>query len=141
MSLTRRDIIRLNAAILAAPALATPAAASGHGRNPPDCLSRLFAEFRSAAVIGRAWLLGQGVSLSASDSVFASLWADCMGALELDAADLREPEGEALEARLRSRIRQDFAEGNVVIVDGWMLSSVEAQVCAIICLSFHRSKR
>lgn len=135
MSLIRRDIVRLTGAVLAVFALVPRATASGAGRNPPRCLSRLFADFRSAEVIGRAYLLSQGVPLTASGPVLASLWAGCMSALELDAADLRDHGGGSFEARFRDRIRLDFTEGNVVIVDGWMLSWVEAQACAIACLS------
>jgi hypothetical protein len=37
----------------------------------------------------------------------------------------------ALRAYIRDRIRQDFAEGRITEVDGWVLSITEARLCAI----------
>jgi len=35
---------------------------------------------------------------------------------------------------IQARIRQDFAVANVVTVDGWLLSRLEARLCAIAYL-------
>jgi hypothetical protein len=113
MTLTRRDSI-----LLAAVGLVAAAASSEDG------LARLFADRRSAAAIGRAWLAERG---SAPDADLASLRQAVMTAL-------RDPGREPLEIRFQDRVRRDFAEGNVIMVEGWMLSSVEARVCAIACL-------
>jgi hypothetical protein len=51
--------------------------------------------------------------------------------LLLGATELRARDRATLRARLRRRITQDFADGNVAMVGGWMLSRVEAQLCAI----------
>lgn len=41
---------------------------------------------------------------------------------------------EALRKRLARRRGQDFRNGNIVIVDGWILARTEAQVCALTTL-------
>ena len=134
MSLTRRDIVALAGAGLAASALgaiALPAITTGHDPDPITTkLVQLFANRSSAEAIGRAYLLG----LAARRPAFAVLQADLMRALQLDPAGLLQQRGTMLETRLRERIRQDFAEGSVVMVDGWILSRIEAQACAIACL-------
>jgi|HubBroStandDraft_1064217.scaffolds.fasta_scaffold09292_4 hypothetical protein len=108
MNLTRRDSILL--------------AATGLVASPENDLARLFADRRSAAAIGRAWLA------EAPDADLASLRQTVMTALH-------EHGHEPLQVRFQDRIRRDFVEGNVVMVEGWMLSSVEARVCAIAWLS------
>jgi hypothetical protein len=45
-----------------------------------------------------------------------------------------EARGEALRRCLARRIRQDFAEGQVVEVQGWVLSATEARLCALAAL-------
>lgn len=40
-----------------------------------------------------------------------------------------------LEPLIAQRVRQDFTEENIVIVDGWMLSHTEASLCVIAYLS------
>jgi hypothetical protein len=44
----------------------------------------------------------------------------------LDPAVLRE--------RVRRRVRQDFAEDRIALVDGWILSITEARICALAAL-------
>ena len=134
MSLTRRDIIARAGAGLAASALgavALPAVRSGHD---PDLITtklvQLFANRSSAEAIGRAYLRG----LDAPRPDLAVLQAELMRALQLDPADLHPQRATMLETRLRERIRQNFAEGSVVMVDGWILSRIEVQACAIACL-------
>jgi len=41
---------------------------------------------------------------------------------------------EALRADLAERIRNDFIYGNMVTVDGWLLSLTEARLCALVSL-------
>jgi hypothetical protein len=41
---------------------------------------------------------------------------------------------EALRADLDERIRNDFIYGNMVAVDGWLLSLTEARLCALVSL-------
>ena len=41
---------------------------------------------------------------------------------------------ETLRADLEERIRNDFIYGNMVAVDGWLLSLTEARLCALVSL-------
>jgi|SRR5271166_229055 len=143
--LTRRMTMRLLAAGLIAggsdteiefaastDAVATKIPGTSSSPNPmQDDLVRLFADPRAAAVIGRAYLRGH----VAPRPALSTLSAQVTRALQLDDADSGRHDRATLRARLRSRISQDFAEGKVTDVDGWMLSLVEAQACAIAHLS------
>lgn len=40
-----------------------------------------------------------------------------------------------LAKSLTGRVREDFANGDIAAVDGWVLSEAEARVCAILYLS------
>jgi hypothetical protein len=42
---------------------------------------------------------------------------------------------EDLHVRLRRQLRQDFAEGRTVLVDGWLLAETEARLCALAALA------
>ena len=143
---TRRGSIRLLAAGLAAcrspnivtlsaiAKLAVARGTSGANSDPrpmEDDLLHLFADTRAAAAIGRAYLQDQ----VAPGSTLVSLRAQVTRALRFDDADLRRQGRSIVRARFRNRIRQDFAEGNVAMVGGWMLSQLEAQACALAYLS------
>jgi hypothetical protein len=41
----------------------------------------------------------------------------------------------ARRSALRQQAAQDYARGNVVLVDGWVLSRTEAQLCALVALA------
>lgn len=41
----------------------------------------------------------------------------------------------SLAGRLRERVREEFREGRLVIVEGWMLTETEARLCALVYLS------
>ena len=93
-------------------------------------LSRLLGHPESAVVVGRAYLL---IAPDAREParLIDLLSASCDG-LALD-ADL-----DTLRPRLGRRIRQDFAEGRVVDVDGWRLSLTEARLCGLAALLLPR---
>lgn len=42
---------------------------------------------------------------------------------------------ELLRNWLARKIKKDFREDNIVIIDGWVLARTEAQVCSLTCLS------
>ena len=89
-------------------------------------LSDLFSNPRSAEAIGSRYL-AQYPHKRDPDALIAEL-------------DLPSPEsGRHDRASLKSRInvsqRRDFAMGNTVIVDKWILSRTEANLCALIALS------
>lgn len=116
----------------ATPAVAVPTRRTRTDANPiDDDLARLFADPGAAEAIGRAYLLDQ----IAPCPTLRSLRAQVRLALQLEEPDQGRPDRTTLRARLRARIRQDFADGNVTMIDGWMLSRIEAQTCAIAYLS------
>jgi hypothetical protein len=80
----------------------------------------------SAVVIGREYL-----RVAPGERESGRLWAlisDGWSAAAIDA------EGDALRRRLDERTRQDFAEGRIVTVHGWMLSATEARLCGLVAL-------
>jgi len=127
---TRRDIIRLAGTGLTAGAFQSASAAAST-QSQTEKLIRLLGAPRSAEASGQVYLIAQG----STGPTLAALWSGVLGALQLDAAALQRGDRNALKRRLRARIRQDFAERNVVNVDGWILSRVETEICAIACLT------
>ena len=89
-------------------------------------LSRVFEGYRTYAIsIGESYL--QCTPHEADPIVLASL-------LNLDASGLPQ-EPDALRRYVRDRIRQDFERGRTTDVNGWVLSSTEARLCAITALA------
>ena len=131
---TRRDLIQLAGTGLAAGAFRS-ASAAPITPSPIETLIRLLGPPDSAAAIGQAYL----TSLGRAGPRLPPLWSAVVGALQLDPMALQHEEKNALKQRLQARIRQDFAERNVVNVDGWILSRLETQICAIACLTTKRS--
>ena len=41
----------------------------------------------------------------------------------------------ALAESLAKRVRQDFVDGNVVSLEGWLLARTEARICALLALA------
>jgi|ERR1700733_455126 hypothetical protein len=115
---TRRQLIRLVAGILAALPLGRPA----HAISLDD-MAGLRADADAAAAIGDAYLRAQPTPRPTLQALQAAVAAALTG----DAP---------LKARFRTRVQADFAAARVVMVDGWMLSRVEAQTCAITYLNF-----
>jgi hypothetical protein len=104
--LTRRA---LSAALVFA--LAPRAASAG------DMVRSLFSHLPSARAIGAAYL--QSCPANA-----ATLAAALPAAMSV--ADLR--------LAIAERVRDDFANSRIAMVDGWMLSVTEARVCALAYL-------
>jgi hypothetical protein len=89
-------------------------------------LANLFSEIDSAIVVGREYLRHHPDERD-PDHVQHSLSIALGGRLEaFDPAVLRQ--------RVRCRVRQDFAENQVTLVDGWILSTTEARLCALAAL-------
>jgi hypothetical protein len=122
---TRRSVTRLAGTALAA-GMFTPSGQAA-ATVDPAAFSDLFADARSAAAIGLAYLLAQ----PEPRPTVAALHNAVIGALQDDRGTPRC----RLEARFRARVRQDFEVGRVVSVDGWTLSRLEAEICAIVSLS------
>jgi hypothetical protein len=85
-------------------------------------LAQLFTDPRSAEIIGAAYLKAADAAEAAPERLIRAI-------SDGEAAFATLPE---IAKAIRARIRRDFAEGAVVIVDGWMLSRTEARLCALI---------
>ena len=48
-------------------------------------------------------------------------------------------ESENLSTRLEKQVSNDFIKGNVVMVDGWILSLTEARQCALFSLTLQKT--
>jgi hypothetical protein len=87
----------------------------------------LFSDPAAAQSLGRIYL---ATHLDEADSgvLTAMLFPSPMG---------RRRTGGARAARrhLASARRNDFAEGRIAVVDGWILSQTEARVCALVACS------
>jgi hypothetical protein len=131
MNRTRRHVIQWAGAIATASALRRSAQASALRQSTQvadgweQAVVGLFVDPMAAAAVGEAYLRPGLTPLPAlaslQDAVFDVLGRDAAGRV-------------GLEAHFRAGIRGDFEAGRVVKVDGWMLSRIEAQTCALVHL-------
>lgn len=87
-------------------------------------LAMLFTDPRSAQAIGAAYLRTIDGAEVPSERMRRAILGDGPTA---DAAELKRA--------IAVQIRRDFAEGAIVMVDGWMLSRTEARLCGLAALS------
>jgi hypothetical protein len=128
--MTRREWMSLCVGLLGA--------ASGGGPPPAlrpatgtvsasGLLARTFRHAESARVIARAYL-ATAPREAAPDVLLAELSAT----LGLSPARLAAgADGAALAARVRQAVREDFAAGRIVRLEGWLLSVTELRICAL----------
>jgi hypothetical protein len=112
-------------------AVSVPVAAGTSETPFGEGLSGLFSSPHSAMAIGAAYLREH----PSPGQTLESLRAAVLMSLRLSDADLHRLGRRALAGRFRRQVRQDFADGDVVMVEDWMLSRLEVQVCAITCLA------
>jgi hypothetical protein len=133
MSVTRRQWLTgaLTAAFsllcprLYAPAPSAPARALLRAR-----LSGLVANQASARIVGQAYLRVMPAEF-ASDVLLDRL----VSALHPGVHSLDTTTEQELRDRLLSGMRQDFRQGRVVSLEGWIVSTTEARLCALAALS------
>jgi hypothetical protein len=123
---TRRRLMQLAGAALAASASGPPVT----GVADQQDMVHLFAEPEAATAIGRAYLATQPAQ------TLEALRIALMAALQRNAST--PPSQARLAARFRAHVRRDFGAARVVLVDGWMLSQIEAQACATVYLNVAR---
>jgi len=125
---TRRTfLVRTSSGI--AGLLATSLAGAGAEVSLPrlaQTLAAIFREPREAGAIGRAYL----ESLDAPPA-WPDLCTDLLGAF---AGSAQLPSDEELLNHLNERARHDFSEGRTFVVDGWVLSRTEAEICGLVHL-------
>jgi hypothetical protein len=100
------------------------------GDNLQSKLKKLLAHQRSAVVVGRECLRTGRVE--AEPQALVDSIGVCCGRGVFDS------EGEDLREHLRRGVRKDFEEGNIVEVDGWLLSATEARLSALAALVLDR---
>lgn len=133
MKRTRRAILQVLAG-MAASNLGADAQARDAGFLPPKTpadLATLFDDRQAAALIGQTYLAQAGFPRPNLER----LQSELMAALQWNNTGPGGDRRAVMQARLRDRISQDFTDCRVVMVDGWMLSQAELQVCAIAYLS------
>ena len=139
MMLSKRSFLRLLAAfaamgeslIGARPGKAMPAPAS---RDRAAALRHLFSQPANAAAVGRRYLQ-QCPGEADADRL--------IGVLEMQiGVQAAAVPGTAVPSLaeagsgplLRAAVRQDFAQGNIVELDGWILARSELRLCALAAL-------
>lgn len=108
---------------LAAPFGATPARAEA-------VLAAVFRQPGSARVVGRA-VLAAHPHLADPGLLVEALTRRHPHLDEL----LRRDDRAALAQALGRAVRDDFAHGRTLLVEGWLLSKSEAELCALACLA------
>jgi hypothetical protein len=117
----RRRFCRTALGMIALAGVASTPALLPRWRDNLHDLAALFRHPESARRIGEH-LLARGT---------AALDRSAPLRLKLAATDSRE----ARRLALRQQAMRDYAEGNIVLVDGWLLSRTEAQLCALVALT------
>jgi hypothetical protein len=82
-----------------------------------------------AVLLGRLYLAGHPQEADA-----ARLSTLIAAALDPALTPVSSATDEALRAGLEEKIRTDFTSGEMVAVDGWLLSVTEARLCALVSL-------
>ncbi len=102
----------------------------GSAASPAERLLAAFRHPDSAAAVGRAYLAGHPQDADTGCLVETiSKHLHCRGCdpAQTSRADLRRA--------ISHQVRDDFAQGRVVQVDGWVLSATEAQLCGLAALA------
>lgn len=126
----------LLSAVICVSAGPTSAAGKQEGARLPRALAptlnKLFREMASAIMVGQEYLRSTPGERDVQQ---------LMGRLFPGRAQTTEFEKAEQEARcnlLRSQARQDFEEGRVVRLRGWVLAVTEARLCALAVLIWNR---
>ena len=90
--------------------------AGGGSPSQAASLTALFADQVRARRLGRAYLDGLGEPPSQA-ALAGLIWRDL-------------PPGFSLRSRVAALVRQDFAQGELACVEGWLLARTEARLCA-----------
>jgi hypothetical protein len=130
--ITRRRFMAAGAGVLGSLGLTTfrPWRALVRFATPSEAarLMGLFTHPESARAVGMRYLETTGKEASAS-----RLLERLSHRLSV-VRSIGELDDEELRARLRSSVGSDFESGRVVDLDGWVVSTTEAYVCALAAL-------
>jgi hypothetical protein len=124
----RSEFIQLSAfaaAAISLPLLHSCSPAAGeHALSKPLFLSRLF-DANTIKEAGKAYL--QKTPAENNDDKLIQLLSD-------NSSIAKSTDETAIQEYLDKKVRQDFQEGNTVLVKGWVLSVTEARQCALFSL-------
>lgn len=123
----RRSAVRALGAAGMTLALAPHVAPSGNGVPLAGWLKTMLADLDSARQVGRAYLTAAPAEAD-RDRLLAQLFPQLEPGAAADGST-------AWRESFSSRCRQDFADGQTVQVDGWVLSLTEVRLCALAALA------
>ena len=129
VAITRRRMLWLLVALGGAVGLARFARVPPFRDTARSPLEAVFGHPDSARRIGEAYL-----SRYPQEADAALLRTRIAGSPEDATRVLDGMRGGELAGWVRDRQREDFRDGRTVVVDGWMLSSTEARLCALLSL-------
>jgi len=132
-TLTRRDALLLGGTALAA--LAIPVSFACFGSRSQDEIEAnilsLLSDQPGAADIGRQWQAKTGSAINARNAAIRI-------AKRLHAYGWRpDADTETAHKALAARVRNDFAQGDMVEIEGWHLSRTSAELCLLAHLHMH----
>ncbi len=130
LKVTRRALLAMAAIVALLPGrLVLAADRSGRARSvdlQAGRLTEIFGRKRSARAVGRAYLQ-QAPDEADPELLMSAICNNDAGLCRVVA----HGDKFRLKKALRDCIRQDFADGQTVRVDGWLLSQTEARLCAL----------
>jgi hypothetical protein len=122
-NMERRVFVKLSA--FAALALTVPFAEGCAHKNEPLALPLLFSHFADKKTITQAGLAYRKMFENENSQ-------SALG--EALSANKPTMDSDALRSALEKEVKQDFVTGNIVTVDGWILSVTEARQCALFSI-------
>lgn len=129
----RRDFVA-GLAVVGAALVSWPALAGrwldGWAASPADDLLAAFRHPKSAAAVGRAYLAGHP-----QEAEIGRLAERVTTRLRCQGCDPARAGRADLRSAISRQVRDDFAQGRVVHVDGWVLSATEAELCGLAALA------
>jgi hypothetical protein len=93
-------------------------------------LTGLLSDLESAHVVGRAYVRDMSAE-STSRRLVDAIAAGVPGGRNV----LRAASNADLRKLILARIRQDFVDGDIVTLDGWIVSKTEGRLCALTLVS------
>ena len=120
---TRRQALRYLAALGALPLY--PLAGCSRETDPAELVA-LRRDRKSAALLGRAWLDDQSPEPSATE-----LMERICG--ESGCADFAD-DSDRMRRSIAERHRSDFERGNLISVEGWLMSETEVALYALVAI-------
>ena len=128
---SRRKLFKLGTASVMAASVSLVSACNFFESENPTIVQRLIQtlnHIERAQDIGNAYLsLDSTIDLNSSEQLTQTL----LERLNLNSEEIQKLSDKKLIKHLSQKIRDDFANENVVIMGSWMFSKTEAMLCAL----------